>query len=746
MARIGIDLGTTNTVVALVYDDGPHVVPRGRGRIIPSVVHFRGEDGDADIVTGEEADRFESGTRVVRSVKRLMGRTHDEALSEGSAKFFPPDAGSVRLVRRGRADLGLHLVGADGRVVWPHEVSAHVLREAKRHAEAVLQTTVDTAVVTVPAYFGGPHRQATLDAARLAGLEVFGDLLDEPSAAALAFAPVVGFEPGEPVLVVDWGGGTFDVTVQACNETEWLQAAIDGDRVLGGDDLDRALLELVLRRSKVPAAVVEDDANRWLLLKAARAAKERLSDDAEAHLTCRKLTDPETGKKLPPVALQISRGDFEAEIAPLLDRVAEITERCLAQPDVDRDGIRKALLVGGSSRIPAFRRRIAAILPKARLCDDVDPMLSVALGAAIYASAVPRILRMCPYGYAVQGDDGMPEEVIPPRTDIPTPDYGRFGVPATTRYAGQTVYRLTLVPFTRHGRKAHFHRPQRLFARGMPPTAAGTRVDVEIWLDGHKIPRGACHVEGRAEALPLEGREEGDDALFTNLNDATLDAEAKIEANRRGEGGLVEALVSAADWARNAEAQRDRSQAERSLERLQDLLEQIEARRRSQLEEGTPDEVARRRVQEWVPVFETELLAAFWEHIPPRQRDEAIARLRALRVMLQTAAPARDLYRGLEGAKQTLFEGEIGPVLKALYYSWLIGVPGRLAERLREDVERVREALRADDREGFDRARTDLEKTLAETEALLKRYWATEALVDAAPDLVVLRQAGTRGD
>src|SRR5262245_8438157 len=137
MARIGIDLGTTNTVVALAYDDGPHVVPRGRGRIIPSVVHYPDAAGGADVVVGERADNREAGGCVVRSVKRLMGRTHDEAVKQGSERYFPPYSGPVRLVRRGRTDLGLGLHGPDGppRIVWPHEVTAEVLREARRHAE-----------------------------------------------------------------------------------------------------------------------------------------------------------------------------------------------------------------------------------------------------------------------------------------------------------------------------------------------------------------------------------------------------------------------------------------------------------------------------------------------------------------------------------------------------------------------------------------------------------------------------------
>ena len=139
MARIGIDLGTTNSVVAMVYDDGAHVVPRGRGRVIPSTVFFRGKGGADDVVVGEEAERWMAEGRVVRSVKRLMGRTYAEALAEKSDKYFRPSGGSVRLIKRGENDVGL-AIGDEGRAqtLWPHEVSAWVLREARAHAERSL--------------------------------------------------------------------------------------------------------------------------------------------------------------------------------------------------------------------------------------------------------------------------------------------------------------------------------------------------------------------------------------------------------------------------------------------------------------------------------------------------------------------------------------------------------------------------------------------------------------------------------
>ena len=287
MAQIGIDLGTTNTVVGMLYDDGPHVVPRGGGRTIPSVVAYSSSETAAALV-GEAADNFEAGGPVVRSVKRLMGRTYTEAKREKSDRYFPEAEGEVRLSRHGENDAGLELATPEGpRFLWPEQISAQILGEAKRHAEQSLGMAIQSAAVTVPAYFRDPHRAATLEAARLAGLEVLGALLDEPTAAALAFAPLVGFTAGEQILVVDWGGGTLDVTVLVSNGAEWVQLAIDGELTLGGDDLDTALLDLAVTRSDLPRDVLLAPYNRRELRKAAQKAKEGLSQRPEVFFLVR---------------------------------------------------------------------------------------------------------------------------------------------------------------------------------------------------------------------------------------------------------------------------------------------------------------------------------------------------------------------------------------------------------------------------------------------------------------------------
>jgi molecular chaperone DnaK (HSP70) len=747
MARIGIDLGTTNTVAAMVYDDGAHVIPRGRGRIIPSAVHFRWQEGDDDVLVGEEAAKWMAEGRVVRSVKRLMGRQYAEALGQGSARYFKPDRASVRLVRRGDSDLGLEIGGTLplARTLWPHEVTAWVLREARAHAERSLGRSIEAASVTVPAYFRDAHRAATLDAARLAGIDVWGDLLDEPTAAALAFAPVVGLKPGEPVLVVDWGGGTLDVTVLMSRGAEWQQAAIGGDIVLGGDDLDRAIAAWALERTRLPSSLLEDEAIDWMLCGVARQAKEALSARDEATVSCGKLVDPDTGKRLRPIAQPLSRAELERVIGPLVERAVACVDATLDKPDANRAAIRKVLLVGGSTHVPLFRRRLAELLPAARFHDEVDPMEAVALGAALYAHQPPRIARICPFGYAVVLDDDTREDVIPVDTDVPTPAHAPFAVTMKTRYPAQTVYRVTLAAFEEGREGRTYHEPRTLFARGLPQTAVGTHVDVELSLDGNKDLSARCHVDSRAGAHAMEGRREGNGELFTRLLNATLDGEALVEANERNATGLMPRVRRAVEWAQAAEQAGDREQAGQALEQLRDLHDQVEDRHRVTAEAGLPPELAaRRRALGWVWFYEKDLLPHFWDALAPGHRDECLARVRALRIQLQTGAGADELEDALMALRSTACSGDLEPALRAWATAGLLGMPDRMADQLRAAATRVRDAYVTGDEEAFAEETAAVHVALARAGDAWNAWRETGALLDARPDLVLVRRDHVR--
>jgi molecular chaperone DnaK (HSP70) len=751
MARIGIDLGTTNTVVGLVYDDGPHVVPRGAGRIIPSVVALPGTDSEG-VLVGESADNFQADGPVVRSVKRLMGRTYTEAKREESEKYFPESQGDVRLAKHGENGAGLDIMSpsGDSRFLWPEEICAHILREAKRHAETALGAAIQSAVVTVPAYFRDPHREATLDAARLAGLEVLGALLDEPTAAALAFAPHVGLGDGEPVLVADWGGGTLDVTVLMSAGTEWAQVNIDGHLTLGGDDVDTALVDLAITRSSLSRDVLLSPTNRRELRIAARALKESLSQRAEAFFLCPRLRDPENDRPLPPLTFSLSRKEFEDATRSLMKAALDRVDRCLAHKDVVRDAIRKVLLVGGSSQIPAFRRGLKELLPHGDQFQDVDPMKAVGLGAAIYANRPPEIARICPYGYAYLHDDESQTVVVPPGTEIPTPEISRFGVQAATAFQAQTVYRLKLVPFTERtdGRRSFFPESQRLFACELPPTEMGHRVDVEVWLDENKTVKAQCYIRGFEKPFPLEGGERGAEELFTRLHDHQLDAEALLAANPKAHGGLMADLKTAVGLANAARAAKDRGASQNAIERLLELQAQIEARREDAIGDALlpPAERARHRIEGWLSFYETEMVGRFLDILEPQQTEDIENAIRTLRLRLRTGASLDEITASFNQLERTLFSGPRKLVLDAWKLASVLGVPPQAASRLRAGATRLRDALRAEDEASVHGETAALEAELAQVQAAWKKWRETEALLEAGADLRVIKEGRASGN
>jgi hypothetical protein len=414
---------------------------------------------------------------------------------------------------------------------------------------------------------------------------------------------------------------------------------------------------------------------------------------------------------------------------------------CLESPDVRRSDIRTVLLVGGSSRIPLFRRRLAALLPGAKLHDEVDPMQAVALGAAIYAHARPTIARICPYGYAVVCDDDSRVDVIPPRTDVPTPRELPFGVPMKTRYAAQTVYRLTVAAFEDHASGRRYHEPRRLFARGVPPSAVDTPVDVELWLDQNKDLRARCHVQGHGATHPMQGREEAEQELFTRLLNATLDGEALLEANRRNAAGLLPTLTRAVAWARSADESRDRAQAEQALQQLRDLRDQVDDKQEALVSAALPPEMAtRRRVAGWVWFYEHDLLPHFWDALRDDARERAIERLRALRVQIQTGAPPDELDGSLRALRETVCSGELEPALRAWITAGLLGVPDRLSERLKELATRARNSYQSGSRAALAEDLDALHAALAEADQAWRAWHETDYILDARPDLVFVRQ------
>ncbi|MDF5734001.1 MAG: Hsp70 family protein [Rhizonema sp. PD38] len=355
MTAVGIDLGTTNSEVAIVENGQVRVLPGEDGDLIlPSCVGF---SDTGKLLVGREALRQYAAApeRTVKSIKRWMGTDHKTTLGSGEQSEY-----------------------------LPHEISAIILRALKQRAESVLGESVTQAVITVPAYFTDAQRQATKTAGEIAGFEVL-QIINEPTAAALAYD--LRSEETEQVLVYDLGGGTFDVSVVEITGDVTEVLASHGNNQLGGDDFDR-LLQLHLAsifRASHGTDVPDDAVTQARLLRAAEQLKIEMSSHAFA--TVREAFLASKGKTALHLETEIARADFEKLISPLIEETLQAIDRALADANLQADDIDRIILVGGSTRIPLVRQMIEEHLGQAPT-DGIQPDLCVALGAALQAGVL----------------------------------------------------------------------------------------------------------------------------------------------------------------------------------------------------------------------------------------------------------------------------------------------------------------------------------------------------------------------
>ncbi|NJN32288.1 MAG: Hsp70 family protein, partial [Synechococcales cyanobacterium RM1_1_8] len=407
---IGIDLGTTNSEVAIIEGGQPRVLPDAAGDLmLPSCVGF---DGEGQLVVGREALRQYGAApeRTVRSIKRQMG-TEQETTFE-----LPGDeSGAAGETKRYR----------------PEEISAMILRSLKQRAEAALGEPVTQAVITVPAYFTDAQRQATKAAGEIAGLEVL-QILNEPTAAALTYE--LRSEETERVLVYDLGGGTFDVSIVEITDDITEVLASKGNNRLGGDDFDQRLrlhLESIFQDTHGIAAP-DNALTQARLMQAAEAAKLELSEYSSATVRVPFLS--KQGKKALHLDGEIERSQFETLIEPLLKETLNAIDSALEDAKLTAEDLDRIILVGGSTRIPLVRKMVQAHLGQAPL-DTIEPDLCVALGAALQAGvltgeAVESILvDVTPYSLGISAAVDTPmagmipnffSVIIPRNSVIPT--------------------------------------------------------------------------------------------------------------------------------------------------------------------------------------------------------------------------------------------------------------------------------------------------------------------------------------
>ncbi len=524
---VGIDLGTTNSVVAVSVAGTAEILTGEDGeRLLPSVVHYR-QDGGVEVGHAALAAIAEHPDRVVASVKRLMGRGLEDvkALAGALPYCLAPavEGGMVRLL-------------VSDRTLSPVEVSADILRAARERAEkALLGRSVSRAVITVPAYFDDASRMATKDAARLAGLEVLR-LVNEPTAAALAY----GLDNGAEGLyaVYDLGGGTFDISLLQMEKGVFQVLATGGDAALGGDDIDHAVAQAFLAEHAAafgPMVLTSAEAKQILMV--GRSVKEAL-------------TTAESGRWTITVGGQssehsLTRSQLDDLAAPLIDRTIAIIDDVLYDAVIEVGDIKGIVLVGGSTRMPLVRQKVTDFFGRPPLT-DINPDEVVAIGAALQAEALTvgadtLLLDVTPLSLGMETMGGVVERIVPRNTPIPVAMAQEF----TTYQDGQTAMSIHVVQGERE-MVDQCRSLARFVLTGIPPMTAGAariRVSFLVDADGlltvmaREITTG---VEQRVAVKPTYGLSEDDmatmlrEAMVHARDDmeARLLAEAKVEAKR----------------------------------------------------------------------------------------------------------------------------------------------------------------------------------------------------------------------
>ena len=480
---VGIDLGTTNSLVAFMQGEAPVVIPGEDGsNLVPSVVAL---DENGQIIVGNAARKYliETPERAAYSIKRLMGRGVEDVQEE--LKLFPFQladdllSGEVLRIRLGE------------RTYTPPEISAFILRQLKRNAERYFNGPVTKAVVTVPAYFNDAQRQATKDAGRIAGLEVLR-LVNEPTAASLAYG--LDKKKHGIVAVYDFGGGTFDISILKLHDGIFEVVATNGDTHLGGDDIDNLLITIALDdiRGDLGLDLRRSGEAVQTIRKAVIETKIALSSQASTKLDI----DLPGGKRY---QREITREQFEQLIQPILDRTMVPCKQALKDADLKPEQIDEVVLVGGSTRIPKVRQLVQDLFQRTPHT-DLNPDEVVALGAAVQANILAGgseatenmlLLDVTPLSLGIEVAGGVTDKIILRNSTIPASATQFY----TTQVEGQTNVAIHVLQGERELAK-DCRSLARFDLKGVPPMPAGMpRIEVKFLIDAN----GILHVSAREQ-------------------------------------------------------------------------------------------------------------------------------------------------------------------------------------------------------------------------------------------------------
>ena len=458
---VGIDLGTTNSLIAVVSDGVPKIIADSAGReIIPSVIHFA---SDGEIHVGQEArDRMldDSGP-TISSIKRFMGRGLSDVQDDLTLLPFEASAESENIIR----------IDVFGREYTPPQLSALILRELKQNAERALDSPVQNAVITVPAYFNDAQRQATKDAGRIAGLDVLR-IVNEPTAASLAYG--LQEQKHGIVAVYDFGGGTFDVSILKLSEGIFEVLSTSGNTHLGGDDIDRSLMLMIQQETGKDL----EQGHLQFVRAAVRRAKEELSAIDSATIDV-----PALG-----YSRKLSRPEFETMIGPIVEQTLVPCRQALKDAGIEAKAVDEVVMVGGSTRIPLVQQRVEELFERVPHT-ELDPDQVVALGAAVQADILAGnrrdtlLLDVTPLSLGIETMGAVMSKIIPRNSTVPASATESF----TTYVEGQTNVKIHVLQGERElvddcRSLAEFD------LRGIPPMPAGLpRIEVKFLIDADGI-------------------------------------------------------------------------------------------------------------------------------------------------------------------------------------------------------------------------------------------------------------------
>ena len=518
---VGIDLGTTNSLVAYVRGGEARVIPGADGGIVPSVVTLDDAGNVVSVGVGAKRNALRDAEHTVYSVKRLMGKSYQDVGKEAdllSYKLVPREEGLVR-VRVGNKEY------------TPIELSSFILRELKQRAEAFFGEPVSKAVITVPAYFNDAQRQATKDAGKLAGLDVLR-IVNEPTAAALAYG--LDKHKSGIVAVYDLGGGTFDISILKLSDGIFEVLSTHGDTYLGGDDIDRRLMEMFITQLKRVEPTFEPNPEE---LQAIRTESERIKIEltAKAHATV-ELVFPMRGINY---RRALSRQELEMIARPIIEKTRKACENALKDANLTPRDIDEVVLVGGATRMPAVKALVQEIFNK-KPYDSLNPDETVALGAAIQADVLAGntkdvlLLDVTPLSLGIETIGGMMSTIIARNTTIPTKATETY----TTFADNQTGVVVNVFQGERDFVKDNRHLAS-FTLKGIPPLPAGAaKVVVQFLIDAD----GILHVSALEEHTGLVANIEvkpsyglTDEEVERMLRDSIQHAKQDISARRLAE-------------------------------------------------------------------------------------------------------------------------------------------------------------------------------------------------------------------